>query len=47
MEQADVVIVGAGQAGIALSHCLRKRGISHVVLERGRIGERWRSSTWR
>ncbi|TGQ29053.1 NAD(P)/FAD-dependent oxidoreductase [Mesorhizobium sp. M00.F.Ca.ET.216.01.1.1] len=47
MEQADVVIVGAGQAGIALSHCLRKRGTSHIVLERGRIGERWRSSTWR
>jgi putative flavoprotein involved in K+ transport len=47
MEQADVVIVGAGQAGIALSHGLQKRGVSHVVLERGRIGERWRSSAWR
>jgi len=46
MQQADVVIVGGGQAGLALSHCLGRRGIAHAVLERGRIGERWRSQTW-
>ena len=38
----DVVIVGAGQAGLATSHELAKHGISHVVLERGRVGQTWR-----
>ncbi|RUU00495.1 pyridine nucleotide-disulfide oxidoreductase [Mesorhizobium sp. USDA-HM6] len=47
MKRADVVIVGAGQAGLALSHCLGQAGIEHAVLERGRIGERWRSQSWR
>lgn len=47
MKRADVVIVGAGQAGLALSHCLGQIGIDHAVLERGRIGERWRSQSWR
>jgi len=40
------VIVGAGQAGLAMSACLTQRGIDHVVLERGRIGERWQSERW-
>jgi putative flavoprotein involved in K+ transport len=44
--RTDVVIIGAGQAGLAMSRCLTGRGIAHVVLERGRIAERWRSSTW-
>ncbi|BCM18730.1 flavin-containing monooxygenase [Mesorhizobium sp. J8] len=47
MRRADVVIIGAGQAGLALSHCLGQAGIDHAVLERGRIGERWRSQSWR
>ncbi|WP_296745982.1 NAD(P)/FAD-dependent oxidoreductase [Mesorhizobium sp.] len=47
MRQADVVIVGAGQAGLALSHCLGRKGIAHAVLERGSVGERWRSESWR
>jgi putative flavoprotein involved in K+ transport len=41
-----VAIVGGGQAGLAMSSCLSRRGISHVVLERGRIAERWRSERW-
>jgi putative flavoprotein involved in K+ transport len=41
MWRTHTLIVGAGQAGLALSHCLSARGIDHVVLERGRIGERW------
>ncbi|WP_214102974.1 MSMEG_0569 family flavin-dependent oxidoreductase [Acrocarpospora catenulata] len=41
-----VVIVGGGQAGLAMSHCLTRRGVEHVVLERGRIGEAWRSRRW-
>src|SRR4029077_6594629 len=36
------VIVGAGQAGLSLSHELAAAGVDHVVLERGRIGETWR-----
>ncbi len=39
---ADVVIVGAGQAGLSVSHELAVAGIEHVVLERGRVGEAWR-----
>jgi putative flavoprotein involved in K+ transport len=46
MDTTNTIVVGAGQAGLALSHCLTDRRIDHVVLERGRIGERWRSETW-
>jgi putative flavoprotein involved in K+ transport len=46
MEQFDTVVVGAGQAGIAMSEHLGKLGIDHVVLERNRIAERWRSERW-
>ena len=38
----DVIIVGAGQAGLALSHELSAGGVRHVILERGRVGETWR-----
>jgi cation diffusion facilitator CzcD-associated flavoprotein CzcO len=37
-----VVVVGAGQAGLAVSHELTTLGIDHVVLERARIGQAWR-----
>jgi putative flavoprotein involved in K+ transport len=40
------VIVGGGQAGLAMSRCLSDHAIDHVVLERGRVGERWRSERW-
>src|ERR1700720_1486142 len=39
---ADVIIVGAGQAGLSLSHELATAGVEHLVLERGRVGETWR-----
>ena len=42
----DLVIVGGGQAGLAMSEHLSSHGIPHVVLERGRIAERWRSERW-
>ena len=42
----DSVIIGAGHAGLAMSRCLTDRGVEHVVLERGRLGERWRSARW-
>ena len=37
-EQVQVVVVGAGQAGLAVSYYLRAFGVEHVVLERGRVG---------
>jgi putative flavoprotein involved in K+ transport len=37
----DTLIVGAGQAGLALSHHLTAAGHEHVLLERGRVGQRW------
>lgn len=42
----EVLIVGAGQAGLAMSRHLSERGISHLVLERERIAEKWRSARW-
>jgi putative flavoprotein involved in K+ transport len=41
-ERIDVVVVGAGQAGLAVSHELMEAGVEHVVLERSRIAETWR-----
>jgi putative flavoprotein involved in K+ transport len=46
MNYTNTVIIGGGQAGLAMSRCLRERGVKHVVLERGRVGERWRSERW-
>jgi putative flavoprotein involved in K+ transport len=46
MERVEAVVIGAGQAGLAMSHHLGRLGIEHVVLERGRIAERWRSERW-
>jgi len=46
VEKTEVLVVGAGQAGIAMSEHLAGRGISHLVLERDRIAERWRSARW-
>ena len=46
MRHIDTVVIGAGQAGLAISRCLTDAGVDHVVLERGRIAERWRSERW-
>lgn len=42
----EVLIIGAGQAGLAMSYCLKQRNISHILLERGQIAQRWRSESW-
>ncbi|SDR48274.1 putative flavoprotein involved in K+ transport [Paraburkholderia fungorum] len=42
----DTVIVGAGQAGVAASEHLSRQGVPHLVLERDRIAERWRTGRW-
>src|SRR6185312_1348906 len=46
VEKTDVLVVGAGQAGVAMSEHLSRADIPHLVLERGRIAERWRSARW-
>src|SRR5579864_5319566 len=46
LEKTEVLVVGAGQAGVAMSEHLGRAGIPHLVLERGRIAERWRSARW-
>ena len=42
MEQFEAVVIGGGQAGLAVSRELLRAGVEHVVLERGRIGQAWR-----
>lgn len=46
MRRTDCIIIGAGQAGLAMSRCLSRLGIDHVVLERGRVAQRWRGERW-
>ena len=46
MERIPVVVIGAGQAGLATSFHLTGHGIDHVVLDRGAIGETWRTRRW-
>jgi putative flavoprotein involved in K+ transport len=45
-ERIDTLVIGGGQAGLAMSYCLKQRGLPYLVLERGRIAERWRSERW-
>lgn len=42
----DVAVVGAGHAGLSISYCLKQHGLKHIVFERDRIGEAWRSQRW-
>lgn len=45
-ERIDTVVIGAGQAGLAMSYHLGALGAEHIVLERGRVAERWRGERW-
>ena len=46
VEKVEVLVVGGGQAGVAMSEHLSAAGVPHLVLERGRIAERWRAERW-
>ncbi len=46
LHTVDTVVIGAGHAGLAVSRLLTLAGREHVVLDRGRVGERWRSARW-
>lgn len=45
-ERHDTVVIGGGQAGVAMSYWLRDRGREHIILERRRVAERWRTQRW-
>ena len=46
VEKVETLIIGGGQAGLAMSEHLSKRGAPHLIVERHRIAERWRSERW-
>src|SRR5215468_6186649 len=46
VENIDTLVVGGGQAGLAMSEHLGQAGVPHVVVERHRVAERWRSQRW-
>ncbi len=46
IETVETLIVGGGQAGLAVSHMLSRSSRPHLILERGRIAERWRTERW-
>ena len=46
LKQIDTLVIGGGQAGLVMSYRLKQRGLPHLVLERARIAERWRSERW-
>jgi putative flavoprotein involved in K+ transport len=45
-EQIETVVIGGGQAGLAMSYYLGQLGGEHVILERHRVAERWQSERW-
>ena len=46
LERVGALVIGGGQAGVAMSRHLQALGQPHLVVERGRIAERWRSERW-
>lgn len=46
VERVETLVVGGGQAGLAMSEHLSQRGVPHLIVERHRIAERWRSERW-
>ena len=46
LERIDTVVIGGGQAGMAMSYHLTRLKREHIVLERGRVAQSWRSERW-
>lgn len=46
VERHDTIVIGGGQAGLAMSYHLQRHDREHVILERGRIAERWHTERW-
>ena len=45
-EQVETVVIGGGHSGLGMSYYLSQLGREHVILERARVAERWRSERW-
>ena len=45
-DRHETIVIGAGQAGLSVSNHLSRRGLEHVVLERGDVGDSWRTKRW-
>ena len=45
-EQLDTIVVGGGHAGLCTSYFLKQHKLSHLVFERHRLGNSWRSQRW-
>jgi putative flavoprotein involved in K+ transport len=45
-KQHSIIVIGAGQAGLSMSYCLKRAGLEHVVLEANRVGHSWQSERW-
>jgi putative flavoprotein involved in K+ transport len=45
-ERHKTIVIGGGQAGLAMSYYLQQQKREHVILERGRVAERWRTERW-
>ena len=46
MRKTTVIIIGAGQAGLAMSRRLALQSVDHVLLERGEVANSWRTERW-
>jgi putative flavoprotein involved in K+ transport len=46
LHHIDTIVIGAGHAGLAVSRLLTLAGREHVILDRGGVGERWRTERW-
>ncbi len=46
MNSITTVIIGAGQAGLAMSRELSCRGVDHLILDRGAVANAWRRHRW-
>jgi len=46
IEKIDTLVVGGGQAGLAMSEHLSNNSVPHLILEKSRIAERWRTGRW-
>ena len=41
-----VVVVGGGQAGLAMSYCLKQSKVDHLVIDKGLVADTWRGDRW-
>src|SRR5438067_1190156 len=46
MDRIETVVIGGGQAGLAMSYHLSQRAREHIVIERARVAERWHTQRW-